>query len=272
MEVTNMKMTKKQIYAQRGIDFDGSHIKSPAGWISPVLVDGNGKIGKGIYHFSTLPGTAIYSVVIDGASYDVNGTCPCDCVGCYAMTGNFKRYPDVMRGLAIKTWLARNYMKWLENAILAQIDADHIKFIRIHASGDFFSIEYVQLWKRIALARPDVTIWTYTKFKAAENAFQDIPNANIVKSIIPGKGKNYGTCAYVLALYEYLKTAGKNVYICRCGIDPNQHCTNCRGCSVNEYVLFIEHSTEYNAKKDPLFPVIKQIIESQAIPAAAPAA
>ena len=41
---------------------------------------------------------------------------------------------------------------------------------------------------------------------------------------------------------------------------------------VNEYVLFIEHSTKYNAKKDPIYPVLKQIIDNQEIPAAAPAA
>lgn len=266
-----MKKTKKMIYAEYGIEFDGQHINSPAGWIPPVLVDGNSKIGKGIYHFSTFPGTGIYTIQIGPFSIDVKGTCPCDCVGCYAMTGNF-RYDNVKLGLAIKTYLARNYMEFIERAILAQIDADGVKFIRIHASGDFFSLEYAAMWRRIAAARPGVVFWTYTKFKAAETIFDGLENANIVRSIIPGKGKNYGTCEYILALYEYLKAAGKNVYICRCGIDDNQHCTNCRGCSINEYVLFIEHSTKYNAKKDPLYPVIKQIIENQAIPAATPAA
>ena len=91
-------------------------------------------------------------------------------------------------------------------------------------------------------------------------------NANIVKSVIPHIGVNYGTCEYILGAYETLKAAGLPVYICRCGIDKNQHCTNCKGCSVNKYVLFIEHSTEYKAEKDPLYPVLKAIIESQELP------
>ena len=70
-----------------------------------------------------------------------------------------------------------------------------------------------------------------------------------------------------LAEYKALKAIGKNVYICRCGIDKNQHCTNCTACSKNDFVLFIEHSTEYKAEKDPLFPVVKELIENQADPA-----
>ena len=261
------RITKKDIYSKYGIEFDGQHINGPAGRIPPVMVDGNSKIGKGVYHFSMLPGTALYDVVINGASYTVKSTCPCDCVGCYAMVGNFKKYSSVRDGLAVKTWLARYHMAWLERAIMAQIEADNIKFVRIHASGDFFNMDYVEMWARIATAFPGVIFWTYTNLKAAENAFDGLNNANIVKSVIPGKGKNYGHCDYILALYEYLQAAGKSVYICRCGIDKNQHCTNCKGCSVNEYVLFIEHSTEYKAEKDPLFPVIKAIIENQEAPA-----
>ena len=60
-----------------------------------------------------------------------------------------------------------------------------------------------------------------------------------------------------------LKAIGKAVYICRCGIDKKQHCTNCRGCSKNEIVLFIEHSTEYKAEKDPAFAALKAIIDAQ---------
>lgn len=264
------KETKAEIFARYGIEYDRktNKVKAPEiGWTSLPLVDGNKKIGKGIYHFSTLPGTAIYTLIINGVSYDVKGTCPCDCIGCYAMTGNY-RFRTVKNALARRTFIARNYTSWLEKAILAQIDAFNIKFIRIHASGDFFSIDYIAMWQRIAAARKDVSLWTYTKNPAAVSAFDGLDNANIVKSIIPSKGKNYGTCDYILALYEYLKAAGKPVYICRCGIDPAQHCTNCKGCSVNEYVLFLEHSTGYKAANDPLFPVVKKIVENQETPAA----
>lgn len=257
-----MKQSRKEIYAHNGIEFVNGKVNSPLGLIPLPLVDGNEKIGKGIYHFSTLPGTKEYTVTINGKKYQTKGTCVCDCIGCYAMTGNY-RYSNTINNIGIRNVLARDYMAWLEKAIGAQIQAENIKFIRIHASGDFFSLEYAEMWKRLAMSFPGVTFWTYTKNAACESIFDGLDNANIVKSVIPGKGLNFGHCDYILSCYEFLKAAGKTVYICRCGIDKNQHCTNCKGCSKNEFVLFIEHSTSYKAEKDPLFPVIKTLIENQ---------
>ena len=44
--------------------------------INELLVDGNSKIGKGVYHFSTLPGTAYY--MHSKYNFQVKGTCPCE--------------------------------------------------------------------------------------------------------------------------------------------------------------------------------------------------
>ena len=256
------RLTKKDIYNLYGIEYDGNnHINSPLGWIPLLLVDGNGKVGKGVYHYSTCPGNFMYDIVVNNMSYTVQGTCPCNCVGCYAMSGNYTRYG--YDNVGMRTLIAREYIDFMRRAIIAQIKADNIKLCRIHASGDFFSAEYVNAWKDIIKECPDCTFWTYTKNKAAENAFKDFDNANIVKSLIPHIGVNYGHCDYILAVYKELKRQGKTVYICRCGIDKNQHCVNCKGCSVNEYVLFIEHSTEYKAEKDPAFNELKTIIENQ---------
>lgn len=258
-----MNKAQENIYRKYGIAIESGKLVSPVGIVPPMLVNGNEKIGKGIYHFSTLPGTKEYTVAINGKEYKTIGTCVFDCIGCYAMTGNY-RYSNTINNIGIRNVLARDFMDWIEKAIKAQIEAEQIKFVRIHASGDFFSIAYAETWLRIAKAFPDTTFWTYTKNKACENIFDTVDNANIVKSVIPGIGVNFGHCDYILACYEFLKNAGKSVYICRCGIDKNQHCTNCKGCSKNEFVLFIEHSTSYKAERDPLFPVLKQLIESQA--------
>jgi len=260
------KMTKKEVYASFGIEYDTKtqKIKSPIGMVKPPLVDGNKKIGKGAFHFSTLPGTALYDVVVNNMSFTVKGTCPCDCVGCYAKTGNY-RFQSVKNALGMRTILAREHMAFLERAINAQIAADNIKLLRIHAAGDMFSLEYAAMWQRIARNNPGVIVWTYTKLTACESMFDGLNNANIVKSIIPGIGKNYGTCAYIIGLYHTLKAAGHDVYICRCGVDNNQHCTTCTGCSKNKYVLFLEHSTDYKAAQDPLFPEFIKLVNSQPV-------
>lgn len=261
-----MKITKTEKYAAQGIEMvkvkSAEKLVSPIGIVNKPLVNGNAKIGKGCYHFSTLPGTQMFDVVINNQSYTVKGTCCCDCIGCYAKTGNY-RYQSVKNALGVRTLLARDHLPWLEKAIRAQIIVENIETVRIHAAGDFCSLEYALMWARIARDFPGVTFWTYTKVKEFEGLFDKLPNANIVKSVIPGVGLNYGHCDYIINTFKALKGANKTVHICNCGVDKNQHCTNCKGCSRNEYVLFIEHSTEYKAEKDPAFNAIKALIESQ---------
>lgn len=257
------RVNKKVKYAEYGIEYSAGKIYAPEfGWISPLLIDGNTKLGKGVWTWSTLPGNVYCTREINGKEYSVKGTCPCNCDGCYAQRGNYN-FKDVKNANVRKTWLANTYSDWLERAIIAQIHADGIKLCRIHASGDFFSLEYIAMWQRIVKACSDCVFWTYTKNPAAESAFDGLANINIVKSIVPGFGFNFGHCDYIIRLYNALQAAGKPVYICRCGIDDNQHCTNCKGCSRNEYVLFVEHSTGYDAKSDPLYETLKAIIDSQ---------
>lgn len=265
-----MKINKTKIYNKYGIEFKSGKIFHPFfGYIPEMLVNGNEKIGSGIWHFSTLPGNIEYNFAFDNDGkqivFNVFGTCPITCKGCYAMTGNY-RYDSVKKALAIRTWLARNDIDFVKRAIMAQIEIYKVEFLRIHASGDFFSDEYINMWREIVRECKNTVFWTYTKNMKAESAFDEFQNANIVKSFIPHFGMNFGHCDYIIAVYNELKKQGKSVYICRCGIDKNQHCTNCKGCSKNEFVLFIEHSTEYKAEKDPLYETLKAIIETQEKP------
>lgn len=237
-------------------------IESPIGQVNEMLINGNAKIGKGVYHFSTLPGNSEYTFECNGKQYKTTGTCAGLCDGCYATRGNY-RYASSVNALGIRTYLARNCLEWLENEINREIKAHNVKTIRIHASGDFFNQDYVDMWRRIVADNPTVTFWTYTKRIQYETAFDEYENANIVKSLIPGYGFNFGHCGYIETCYNELKAAGKSVHICKCGIDKNQHCTNCKGCATNDFVLFLEHGTGYNAAKDIDFPRLKEIIENQ---------
>ena len=101
-------------------------------------------------------------------------------------------------------------------------------------------------------------------------AFDDINNFNVVKSIVCIDGKrrgfNFGKCDYILALYKELTARGESVYICKCGFDDENpaHCITCAACRTCKYVLFVLHSTpDYDAKKDALFPVLKEIVMNQ---------
>lgn len=264
-EKGNKEMTKQEIYKEFGIDYNTKTQKIFApvyGWIKPLLINGNDKLGRGVWTWSTLPTAKLIRYFENGVEKAEKGTCPCTCSGCYACSGCYT-FNGTKYSLAKKTILARLHMDFVKRAITAQIIADKIKLCRIHAAGDFFNSQYIDMWRGIVKACPLCVFWSYTKNQDAEKAFDEFANCNIVKSVIPGIGFNFGPCEYVLKAYDALRAIGKNVYICRCGIDKNQHCTNCKGCSKNEFVLFIEHGTSYDAEKDPLFPVLRELIEKQ---------
>lgn len=260
------RATKKDLYRENGIEMikEGSSEKilTPLGYHAPLLKNGNSKVGTNVYTWSTLPGTGTFTATVNGKEVEVKGTCKCDCPGCYAKSGRYNG-SVVIDSNAFNTIIARDYTEFMVKAIIAQVHADKVKLCRIHASGDFSDsnndTKYLEGWQEIVKACPDTLFWTYTKNPIAENAFNDIPNCNIVKSVIPGIGLNFGHCDYILATYETLKEAGESVYLCKCGFDPNQHCVNCKGCSEHKYVLFVEHSTGYKAEKDPLYPVLRAI-------------
>lgn len=256
------RLTKKDIYARYGIEYKDGKISSPIGWIEPLLKTGNDKTGKTVATWSMLPGTRKYTRFINGIEYTVQGTCCCDCEGCYATKGRYNT-SAVLDSLFVNTFLARNFLPFIEMAISAQIEADHIDMLRNHAAGDFFDLEYMEMWHRIGSTFKDCDTWTYTKNKEAEHFFDDLPNVHVVPSIIPNIGYNFGHCDYIIFLWHYLQSIGEDVYICRCGFDKTVKCESCRGCCKHKYVLFVEHSTKYKAQNDPLFPVLRQIVEAQ---------
>ena len=260
-----MRLTKKQNYRNYGIEFNGKKLIAPNGLeLNELLKLGNTKIGK-VWQFSTLP-TAL---VINTKSYGaVRGTCPYTCEHCYGTCGNYC-FPSVRDSLARNAIVARECLNWTFNALKAQlawITKDNTKTVnvRIHVTGDFFNLDYATMWKILAIQFPCVSFWTYTKSQYGD-MFDDVPNLNVVKSVIDGIGFNFGTIAYILDTYRHLVKAGKSVYVCPCGIENDgTHCDSCTGCRSHEYVLFVLHSTpDYSAVNDELYPVFKACIDYQ---------
>lgn len=245
------KMTKKQVYASYGIEYQDGKISFHGIWVRELLKKGNSKVGKKVYTFSLPAGT--------------KGTCICDCIGCYAKTGRYI-FPNVVTSLEMNQFIVETDIDFFYRAISAQLETLKSGEIRIHAAGDFNtknSEEYAKTWKRIVTENKRFLFWTYTKIQKYENLFDETDNGNIVKSVINGVGFNYGHCDYIINTYKKLKAMGASVYICRCGIDKNQHCQGCKHCAACQFVLFLEHSTSYKAEKDPLYNELKTLIESQ---------
>lgn len=246
------------IYAGYGIETVGDKIVTPIGPVAPVLKPGNTKTGGEVWTFSILPTKEKFNTVYG----IICGTCPYNCPGCYATKGKYN-CSNVITSMAANTILARDHIDLLERAIRAQLDNLPGRDIRIHAAGDFFSTEYAALWRRIVSDYAGKNrFWTYTKAEY-ENNFSGLDNGNIVKSLLPVGGNNYGTLEYIARKYIALVMAGYKPHICKCTFDPAQHCQGCKGCLDNLIVLFAEHSTSYKAKKDKLFPAFCRIVADQ---------
>lgn len=243
---TMKKLSKAAIYAKYGIVYKNGKIETPIGTMPELLKVGNRKTGAAVRTWSMN-----------------QTTCPCHCPGCYAGFGCYQ-FAGVKESLRRNTELAKNHLGFLRRALVAQCETFKPSTeIRIHAVGDFFSLDYLNMWHDIAAAFPNLIFWTYTKVGAFENAFNDLENANIVKSVVPGFGFNFGHCGYVIDMYHALIATGVKVHICRCGIDPGQHCAGCHKCSECEYVLFVEHSTSYKATEDARYNELVDLIENQ---------
>jgi hypothetical protein len=53
------------------------------------------------------------------------------------------------------------------------------KKFRIHWDGDFFNQLYVNAWRRVILAHPEVEFWVYTRVPAAAESLRDIKNLSL---------------------------------------------------------------------------------------------
>jgi len=91
-------------------------------------------------------------------------TCPFadSCVKyCYAQKGNYTRFPKIQELMEEKYKISKtNNFITLMNEEIKKKKATHI---RIHDSGDFYSIAYLKKWVDIAKANKDVIFYAYTK-------------------------------------------------------------------------------------------------------------
>ena len=84
-----------------------------------------------------------------------------DCIKyCYAQKGNY-RYPSVIKGLNNRYNLSQT------DEFVPQMNAtiilEHPTHVRIHDSGDFYSIAYLNKWVQIANDNKEVIFYAYTK-------------------------------------------------------------------------------------------------------------
>ena len=80
---------------------------------------------------------------------------------CYAQKGNYTRFPIVQELMEQKYEISKqNNFNSLMNEEIKKKKATHI---RIHDSGDFYSVKYLAKWIQIAEYNKEVIFYAYTK-------------------------------------------------------------------------------------------------------------
>lgn len=101
---------------------------------------------------------------------------------CYAMQGcyTFK---------VVKQARQDNFTESLKDTFISQVNSylktTTYKYVRVHDSGDFYSQEYLNKWKVIAINNPNITFYAYTKSLHLD--FTDMPVNFIIIQSIGGK-------------------------------------------------------------------------------------
>jgi hypothetical protein len=113
-----------------------------------MIGPGNSKLGREIFSFSIPAGK----------------TCPGateHCIKhCYAMSGFF-HMPSVQERYARNLKLSKRPS--FVNDVVWALRQKHVRTLRVHVSGDFYSREYIRDWYEIAKRSRHITFYSYTR-------------------------------------------------------------------------------------------------------------
>ena len=219
-----------------------------------ILQDGNGKIDDSVLC------QAIFPVF----------TCPCHCVGCYAVNACTKKFNGIGKQTA-EAWYKWMFIeKYYPDVYFMQIDRELSKTdsdeCRWHVSGDFIDNNDVNYCIDTFKKYPHIKFYTYTKRDAERDnmpsltILENMENVNIADSL-PGGMKNYGSEEYLEKLANYLwEKHGVKLHVCECGTsvekefnkahsrknggDGQKYCggkDGCKMCRNHKYIGFYEH-------------------------------
>lgn len=132
-----------------------------------TLVNGNNKLGKGIYSFNLMPGGHPISTKDKGVLTNVIGTCQGCCDGCenfcYAVSDARRYHNTVIPSVGRNTVIMRHNLDDTFSQIKEQLIKKKATTMRYHASGEIESYEYLLKMVELAKELPSVQFYFYTK-------------------------------------------------------------------------------------------------------------
>ena len=110
--------------------------------------------------------------------------------------------------------------------------------VRIHVAGDFFSQEYIENWKRIAVSFPEIVFYSYSKvFDILDlTPLTSLHNVNIINSVAFDGGVNFGDKDRIALL------TGADYFVCPVVKGSKLVCgKDCSACLTQSKVCFHKH-------------------------------
>lgn len=156
---------------------------------------------------------------------------------CYALK-SYRQYPSVKTAWDRNLDTVKNDLRLFKAKITVQLLRAKEKTVRIHASGDFISQEYIEAWAEIAEAFPEVNFYAYTKSlqRFDYSSLTSLSNVNIIDSYIDGK-LNYGDAEHIADLVN-----NHGAFLCPATVDKSVKCgESCNYCVTENRVCFNQH-------------------------------
>lgn len=182
--------------------------------VMDLIIPGNSKMGKEVYMFN-LPAKETCTPT-DWCLHGYNGK-----PACYALRGRCI-WSNVIMGA--KNRYALSKRDDFADLMTQAINKKQVKFMRIHASGDFYSSDYVKKIIEVASACPKTLFRTTTRRRDLSSELQELNSLSnfIVRESLDDE--RYSTAMNLpFAALSHLDIAKQNeIYLCK------EDCTECK--------------------------------------------
>lgn len=131
------------------------------------LVNGNNKVGKGVWCFNTLPGDKPLTTSTRGQLTNITGTCSGCCDGCerdcYAVRDGKLHHNACIPAWGKNTLIARNDIDGMFEQLKKGLIKNKAKVLRWHSAGEIENFNYLLHMVKIAVEMPHIQFYCYTK-------------------------------------------------------------------------------------------------------------
>lgn len=206
------------------------------------IVDGNQKVGKGIYCINLLSGDEPLTLSNGMQLTNISGTCEGCCEhcknNCYAIRNQkFRSGKKNLISWSENTILAKQYPDHFFNDIQSFLNRNMISAIRFHSFGEIPSFEYLLKMIELANNNPFVRFYTYTKrYEWLEQVLkeQDLPQNLVINVSIWHNNYNNPYNLPEFIYDDHTDPSLENIPHCP-AVDKNGHetgvtCSSCKRC------------------------------------------